>query len=182
MASSAPFPFTSGPGSQLLPLVQQMRRHDFDVLVVVANSLDAAMFCQQVRKIDWQVQLALSDWSATEQLLNLGGRSVEGAIISQFFNRESSAPLIATSASASSRSTGANPVFGSLHAYNAVMLIRKSMAARRSNESLKDAILRLSHFSGLQDDIVINRFGDAHLPTYIGVVTDGAYVILEDFR
>ena len=62
------------------------------------------------------------------------------------------------------------------------MLIRKSMAARRSNESLKDAILRLSHFSGLQDDIVINRFGDAYLPAYIGVVTDGAFAILEDFR
>ncbi len=178
----SPFPFTSGPGSQLLPLVQQMRRHDFDVLVVVANSLDAAMFCQQVRKIDWQVQLALSDWSATEQLLNLGGRSVEGAIISQFFNRESSAPSYRDFRLRFEQVYRSEPGFGSLHAYNAVMLIRKSMAARRSNESLKDAILRLSHFSGLQDDIVINRFGDAYLPTYIGVVTDGAYVILEDFR
>jgi branched-chain amino acid transport system substrate-binding protein len=177
-----PVTFTSGPGTQLLPLVEQMRGHDFDVLVVVANSVDAAMICQQVRKIDWHIQLALSDWSATEQLLSLGGQSVEGAVISQFFNRKSSSPSYRDFKLRFERAYQGDPGFGALHAFNAVMLIGESMPGRRPDESLKEAILRRSTFPGLQGDIVINRYGDASHPTYMGVISNGDFVILEDFR
>jgi branched-chain amino acid transport system substrate-binding protein len=177
-----PFPFTSDPGAQLLPLVEQMRGHDFDVLVVVANSVDAAMICQQVRKIDWDIQLALSDWSATEQLLSLGGRSVEGAVISQFFNRKSSSPSYRDFKHRFEQVYQGDPGFGALHAFNAVMLVGESMNSRGPNESIKEAVLRHSTFPGLQGDIVINRYGDASHPTFMGVINNGDFVILEDFR
>jgi len=177
-----PFTFTSGPDGQLLPLVDQMRPLGFDVLVVVANSVDAAMLSQQVRKTGWNIQLAFADWAATEQLIDLGGASVEGAIISQFFNRKSQKPSYVAFRQEFETNYNAEPGFGALHAYNATTMVLESMKQQRHGESLKQAILRISHFAGLQDDIVINRYGDSNHPTYIGIIQNGMFNILGDYR
>jgi branched-chain amino acid transport system substrate-binding protein len=166
----------------MLPVVTEMRQKDIEMLVIVANSVDAALLCQQVRKAGWQIPLALSDWAATEQLINLGGRTVEGAIISQFFNRKSTKPAYLTFKEEFLRSYKSEPGFGALHSYNAAMMIFRAMSERQGNETLKQTILRIAHFQGLQDDIVINQYGDSNHPTYIGVIENGAFKIFEDFR
>lgn len=177
-----PLAFTSRPDIEMLPLVTEMRQKDIEMLVIVANSVDAALLCQQVRKAGWQIPLALSDWAATEQLINLGGRTVEGAIISQFFNRKSTKPAYLTFKEEFLRSYKSEPGFGALHSYNAAMMIFRAMSERQGNETLKQTILRIAHFQGLQDDIVINQYGDSNHPTYIGVIENGAFKIFEDFR
>lgn len=177
-----PLTFTSKPDLQLLPLVQHMKERNVDALAIVANSVDAAMLCQQVRKSDWQVQLALADWAATEQLINLGGSAVEGVTIQQFFNRKSTKPAYVEFKREFEQKYKTEPGFGALHAYNAAMMVFRSMNEQHENETLKQAILRISHFKGLQDDIVINKFGDSNHPTYMGVVQNGEFVILEDYQ
>ncbi len=177
-----PLPFTSKPDIPLLPLILQMQQNSVEGLVIVANSVDAAMLCQQVRKADWQIPLALADWAATEQLINLGGEAVEGVMVSQFFNRKSTKPtFLEFKANFENRYKG-EPGFGALHAYNAAMMVFTSMQAQKKNETLKQAILRISHFKGLQDDIIINQYGDSNHPTYMGVIKDGHFMILEDYR
>ena len=177
-----PLAFTSKPDIEMLPLVSEMRQQDIEMLVIVANAVDAALLCQQVRKAGWQIPLALSDWAATEQLINLGGRTVEGAIISQFFNRQSTKPAYLSFKEEFVRSYKSEPGFGALHSYNAAMMIFRAMSERQGNETLKQTILRIAHFQGLQDDIAINQYGDSNHPTYIGVIENGAFKIFEDFR
>lgn len=174
--------FVSRPDLQMLPLIQQMQQHQIDTLVFVANSVDGAMLSQQVRKTGWQIPLALSDWAATEQLISLGGETVEGAVISQFFNRKSTRQAYIEFKKTFQQQYKTEPGFGALHAYNATMMVFKAMAEQHENETLKQAILRISHFQGLQHDIVINEYGDSNHPTYMGVVQDGDFAILEDYR
>ena len=174
--------FTSRPDIEMLPLVTEMRQEDIEMLVIVANSVDAALLCQQVRKAGWQIPLALSDWAATEQLINLGGRTVEGAIISQFFNRKSTRPAYLSFKEEFLRSYKSEPGFGALHSYNAAMMIFRAMSERQGNETLKQTILRIAHFQGLQDDIFINQYGDSNHPTYMGVIENGSFKIFEDYR
>lgn len=177
-----PLAFTSRPDIEMLPLIGQMRQKDIDVLVIVANSVDAALLCQQVRKAGWQIPLALSDWAATEQLINLGGQAVEGAVISQFFNRKSTKPAYLSFKEEFLRSYKSEPGFGALHAYNAAMMIFRAMNEQQGDETLKQTILRISHFEGLQDDIVINTYGDSNHPTYMGVIEHGSFKIFEEYR
>lgn len=180
--SAEPFTFISGPDGRLLPLVEKMRHYDFDALVIVANSVDAAMLCQQIRKTGWQIPLALSDWAATEQLIGLGGQTVEGAVISQFFNRKSTKPEYLEFKREFENTFKTEPGFGALHAFNAASMVLEAIAGQRHNETIKEAILRISRFKGLQHDIVINRFGDSNHPTYMGVIENGAFNIIEDFH
>ena len=180
--SAEPVTFTSGPDAKLLPLVLQLKQGDFDALVIVANSVDAAMLCQQIRKTGWNIHLALSDWAATEQLINLGGQSVEGAVVSQFFNRKSTNKAYLDFKQEFADSYKTEPGFGALHAYNAATMVFESIASQRSDESLKKAILRISSFKGLQHDIVINKYGDSNHPTTIGVIQNGTFNILENYQ
>lgn len=177
-----PLTFISGPDIEMLPLVEQMRQKPIDFLVIVANSVDAALLCQQVRKSGWQIPLALADWAATEQLINLGGNAVEGAVISQYFNRKSTAPAFIEFKQEFAKTYKSEPGFGALHAYNAAMMIIRSLAEQQADETLKQTILRISMFEGLQDDIVINRFGDSNHPTYMGTIENGTFKIFEEYR
>ena len=177
-----PLTFSSKPDIQVLPLIHNMRQRDVDVLVIVSNSVDAAMLCQQVRKSGWQVPLALADWAATEQLISLGGSAVEGATIQQFFNRKSSKPNYLAFKQEFEQSYKTEPGFGALHGYNSAMMVFRAMNEKHDNETLKQAILRISHFQGLQNDITIDKDGDSDHPTYMGVVEKGAFVVLEDIR
>ncbi len=180
--SVVPLAFTSGETSHLFPFIEKIRDPQFDVLVIVTNSADAAMLCQQIRKSDWQVPLAMADWAATEQLISLGGRAVEGVIIQQIFNRESQVPAYLSFKEEFQRLYKVEPGFGALHAYDAATVIFTSMQQQQNGESLKQAILRVGQFQGLQYPVEINRFGDAVHATYIGVVRDGGFEILGDFR
>lgn len=174
--------FTSAPDLHLSRFIDEMHKHRVDALAIVANSVDAAMLCQQVRKSGWQIPLALADWAATEQLINLGGSAVEGVIIQQFFNRKSTKPAYLEFKNEFETLYKTEPGFGALHGYNAAMMVFRSMNEQRAEETLKQTILRISHFKGLQDDIVINEFGDSNHPTYMGIVENGQFVILEDFK
>ncbi len=177
-----PLTFSSGPDIALLPLIERMRQQPIESLVIVANSVDAALLCQQVRKSGWQIPLALADWAATEQLISLGGKAVEGAVISQYFNRKSTAPDYLDFKREFARAYKSEPGFGALHAYNATMMVLRSLAEKQDGETLKRTILRISLFKGLQDDIVINRFGDSNHPTYMGVIENGTFRIFEEYR
>ena len=52
-------------------------------------------------------------------------------------------------------------------------------AARNGGETLKQAIIRLGHFQGLQQVLQIDRFGDANRKSFVGVVRHGRFVTLE---
>jgi branched-chain amino acid transport system substrate-binding protein len=45
-----------------MQITREVLAADPDGVVIVANSMDSALFCQQIRKIDPQINIFLSDW------------------------------------------------------------------------------------------------------------------------
>lgn len=84
--------FESGKEATFLPIARDLLAHEPDGLLIVANSMDSALLCQQIRKLDPSIPITLADWGATERLLELGGRAVEGVTVVQTFDRQSTAP------------------------------------------------------------------------------------------
>jgi len=85
-------PYYSGDNVNFTTLAESLLKVKPDAVVVIANSLDAAMLAQQVRKRDPYVHIATSEWAATERLSELGGNAVEGVMIAQFMDRDSNNP------------------------------------------------------------------------------------------
>ena len=61
------------------------------LVLLVCSAIDAAIVAQQLRRLDPDVQLAMASWAANVQLLQLGGRAIEGALVLQALDLDSPA-------------------------------------------------------------------------------------------
>jgi branched-chain amino acid transport system substrate-binding protein len=170
--------FTSGKAVHFETLARQAAA-GVDGVVLIANSMDAAMLCQQVQKTGAAVAVAGAEWASTEQLLELGGSAVEGMVVSQFFDRASTAPRYREFKAAYRARFGAEPGFAAVNAYDAVAVVIKALERRGREESLKDAMLRVSAFDCLQGPLKIDRFGDADRPSRLAIVERGAFRVVD---
>ena len=84
--------FKTDEGRTFLEIARELLATEPDGVLIIANSMDSAVLCQQIRKIDPDIPITLADWGATERLLELGGKAVEGVTVVQTFDRDSQAP------------------------------------------------------------------------------------------
>jgi len=63
--------------------------------------------------------------------------------------------------------------------YDAALVALEALERRKPGQSLKETIIARATFDGAQQQININRFGDANRKTYITEVRTGHFVTLE---
>lgn len=161
-------------------LAQTLLAHKPDGILVLANSMDSAMLCQQIRKVDKHVGITLSDWSATERLLELGGKAVEGVTLAQAFNRDHKSVAYQDFRAAYFKRFKKEPGFSGVYAWEATDAVLTALEKQKKEESLKQTILRLGRFKGLQNDFLFDRFGDVIRDnTSMTIIKDNKFVVLE---
>ena len=172
--------FHSGASTVFQELVRDLLSEKPDLALVIANSVDAGLIVQQIRKLAPKQAIALSEWPSTERFIELAGGAAEGAFVSQFFDRNNNKPGYQQFRTAyRKRFGGQEPGFAALSGHDAAMAAIEALEKRTAGEPLKQALLRIGRFSGAQQEFVIDRFGDAVRPTFIAVVRNGSYHTLE---
>lgn len=149
------------------------------LVVVVANAVDAAMICQQIRKIDQRVTIAMSEWGSTERYVELAGIAGEGVYVAQFLNRMDQSAGYLRFRQAYLDRFGQEPGFAGLAGYDAANLVLSTLGIQSPDQSLKETVLNRGTFAGAQNDFTLDRFGDAERETFITVVHNGTYQALE---
>ena len=150
-----------------------------DVVVLIAGAMDARDAHPAGAEAASTVTLAFSsEWASTEQLLELGGAAVEGMVVSQFFERASAPAALPAFKDAYRERFGEEPGFSAVNAYDAVNVVLEVLR-RRQGESLRDAMLRIGTYDGLQGALKIDRFGDADRRSHMAVVERGAFQVVE---
>lgn len=167
--------FDSAADSQL-PVVEKMLEQKPDALVLVANAGDSARLAQQTRKLDKHVPLVAAEWAATDQLIELGGTSVEGLAIIQQFNADDHSPRFSDFRQRYIKRFGREPAFASVLAHDAATVLLDSLARRRSDQPLKKALLDLGPFQGLQETIHFDAYGDTRRNVAVALIRNGHYV------
>lgn len=178
-AMAGVFTFTSGPEVRFEDLAREALATAPDTLVIVANALDTAMIAQQVRKIGNGTILATSAWASTEELIELGGAAVEGMVLSQFFDRESRDRAYVSFKEHYREQFGTLPGFAGVKAYDAATVVLEALEGMKKGETLKEALLRIGTFQGIQGSISFDAFGDVEDRTIITTVRDGTFRVLE---
>jgi branched-chain amino acid transport system substrate-binding protein len=176
----ATFTFTSGHGKTFTEIVSHMLASGPDGILVIANSMDSAMMCQQIRKVDTQIPITLSDWGATERLLELGGKAVEGVTVVQTFDRGSTHPSYQSFRTAYLEQYKREPGFPGVYAWDAIQVILVALKAQKKGQSLKETILSIERYNGLQGPFSFDPYGDVKRSrSSFSVVKNGSFVILE---
>jgi branched-chain amino acid transport system substrate-binding protein len=148
-----------------------------DLIVLCANAVDAAALAKAIRLQNETVQIATSEWAGTERLISLGGRYVEGIIVPQYLDRQDARPAYAAFRDAyRTRFSNQEPGFSGKIAYNGAKVLSRALGEQKGGEPLRDTIVRLGTFEGVQGDIVINEFGDSKSETYISRIQNGEFI------
>ena len=171
--------FESGSDTAFLQIARDLLADPVDGVVIIANSMDAALLCQQIRKLDSRVPIAVSEWGATERLMELGGKAVEGVTTAQFFDRNSTAPAYQAFYQAYRDRFGQEPGFSGVAGFDAANVVLDALTQRQSGQSLKQTLLAIRRFAGVQNPVIFDDFGDAKRDTFITVVRGGQFVVAE---
>ena len=172
--------FESGSTTNFHHIAKNLLEEHPDGVVIIANSMDSALLCHQIRKLDEYIPITLSDWGAGERFLKLGGRKVEGVSVVQTFDRNSSASRYLDFRKAYMSRFHREPGAGGVYAYDATNVVLDALDNQKGGRNLKETILAIRHFEGLQSRFSFDDFGDVKRPhASISVVRDGKFVVVE---
>ena len=172
--------YTSGEDTSFASIAPDLLAPDPDGILIIANSVDCAMLCQQIRKNDKQVPITLADWGATERLLELGGKAVEGVTVIQTFDRKNTNPRYQNFRREYIKSYQREPGFPGVYAWDAIQVILTALKTQKEGQSLKETILSIGRFDGLQGEFSFDSYGDVERSkASISVVKNGKFVVLK---
>ncbi len=173
---SVEVPFESQPDMSYSDVVQQMLASKPAGVVFIASAIDVARLAQQLSKQAPDLPSSAAEWAATESLLELGGKSVEGLLIAQSHNRNDTSERFQGFRKAYVDRFGREPGFSAVASYDAAMVLFQAMERQSGNESVKDAVLKYGPYPGLHQPISFDKFGDTPRPVFFTEIRDGKFV------
>jgi branched-chain amino acid transport system substrate-binding protein len=174
-----PVPFVSGEVPSFQSLVAEALRERPDAVMVIANSLDTAAVCQQVRKASAAMPILGSEWGFTNDLVAHGGASVDGALFVQKVDVSDDSPAFARFRSAYVERYNRPVDFASTLAYEAGILLAEALRRDPTRAGVKRALLAVPSYTGLQGEVRLDANGDPTRRHFITTVRSGRVVILE---
>lgn len=169
----AEFGFDSS--DSLAALASKVLAAEPDGVMIIANSVDTGLLVQQIRMRNASVHLGTAEWAATERLLELGGKAVEGLVVAQYVDRESRATAYLSFRHAYRERFAQEPGFAGLTAFDATNVALDALASQSSGQTLKEAILAHGEYAGAQSPIRFDANGDTRRDTFLSVIRDGEF-------
>lgn len=173
----AEVPFESRPDVDFGAVVGDMLKGRPDGLFYIAGAIDVARLAQHSRRLAPALPIGASEWAATEQLLELGGKMVEGLVIVLNYNRDDDSPRYTAFREAYFKRFQKNPGYSSVSAYDAATVLFAALGRREGKASVKDALLRHGPYQGLQQEIAFDKFGDTQRKVFFTTINDGRFML-----
>jgi len=161
-----------------LDLAEQLLAAEPEAILILSNSIDAALFSQQVDKLGKNIQMLGSDWAFTGNLVQYGGRSVEGFISTTNLNMDSADPTFQAFKKSYTTRFGVPPKFPSVLAYEATQVLFAGLSKNPNPSELDKTLASIGPVKGLQGDLLLDSYGDIKRTTHINAVRDGAFVFI----
>lgn len=170
--------FTSAANTPFGEVAERLQAPSPDGILFIAAAVDVARLAQQVRKLSADTPLSAVEWASTEQLLELGGRAVEGMLLAQSHNREDTSPRFVAFRDAFRARFQREPGYSAIATYDAAIVLFDALAKRGRGQPLKQAILDNAPYPGLQHEIRFDRFGDSYRDIFFAEIRDGRFELV----
>lgn len=168
-------PFISGDDFSFYELAENIAASGGDALLILANAMDTAMLCQQLRKIRSNLPILASEWSMTEEILAFGGKAVEGVTFLHSFDPGHRQPQYLQFRRDFRERFGYDPDFAALHAYDATRLALAALNRNPDPRELHDTLLTMGSFAGTQCLYRFDEFGDVDRDFHLLTIRDGSF-------
>lgn len=159
-------------------VVTKMLKSKPDGMFFIVGGVDVARLAKESRRQAPTLPIGASEWGASEQLIELGGRVIDGLLIVQNFDRNDESPRFREFREAYFKRFQKNPGYSSVLAYDAATVLFDALSRRAKGESAKAAVLKYGPYDGLQQQIVFDANGDTNRKVVFTEIRDGRYVKL----
>jgi len=169
------FEYDSRESPSFITLAKWALKTSPDAVLMICSSLDTAILCQRLRLADKDIPLFSSTWGMSFELIQSGGRAVEGVESVVPYNPGSTKPAYLDFARRFRDRYGREPDYASMYNYEAVMLLAKALATKpdAKGKALRDIVLSLGRQEGLQVPYILDHDGDVSRPMFLLTVTGG---------
>ncbi len=176
----ARIPFDLRSDTLFLDLVTEATEAKPQGILILANAVDTAMICQQLTKIGAKLPRYATGWSYSDDLIQFGGKSVEGLHIIQSANLQNPSPTMQRFVAAYRERFRSSPNFPALHAYDATRMILAILEKTTDPQTIREELSKIENFAGLQSDLSLDRYGDLKRPLlHLAHINNGKFVIAE---
>lgn len=157
-------------------VVASLLEHAPDGLLFVASGADVARLAQHAVRLAPGLPMAASESSASRSLVPMGGKAVEGMLVAHHHERGDTGARYQAFRSAFMARFGHEPGYSAVAAYDTASVLLQALRRAAPGESPRDAVLRHGPYEGLQQSIVLDRFGDAARRISFTEIRDGRFV------
>jgi len=153
-----------------------IRAKNPDVIAATGYYTEAASICIQARSLGVNIPIIGGDGWEAPQLMELGGKAVEGTFYSTYFSAQNTADEVqAFDKRYAARWNGETPEAVSALGYDAVRLIAAAMVRANATEgpALRDAIAMTKNFPGVTGHTTIDEHRNSSKAAVMMTVKDG---------
>lgn len=169
--------YISNNETNFIGVAKSALQHNPSLILLSMNSVDAAIFAKEIRRAHPDVVIAASEWAGTERLIELGGEYVEQMYVPQYINRVSQEKRFIKFKDKYQQRFKSSPGFPALFCYEATRMVIQGLS--KNSQNLKQSLLNIKTFSGIQGPLVLDNFGDGKSDTFITRVQEKQFVVLE---
>ena len=170
--------YTSSDSTDFAAIIGRMLASKPEGLLFVSGALDVARLAQHARQQAPGLPISACEWAGSEQLLELGGKVVDGLLIVQNFNREDDSPRYLAFREAYYRRFQVHPGYSSVMAYDAATVLFAALRKQSPQQSLKQAVLAHGPYQGLQQSISFDANGDTARTVFFTEIHNGKFHLL----
>jgi len=148
----------------------------------ITAGIDGAALCQQLAKKNSSILVVGAVWMRTKDLIEHGGRSVEGVKFVSQYDSPIKSKKYQTFIAKYKKIFGMQPSFSSFYSYEATTILLKvlNQTTDISAQAVKQVIIKKGIFDGLQEPILFDKYGDVSRKQSITKVENGEFVLDEE--
>lgn len=156
-------------------MAAQLLEVEPDMVVIVANAVDTAELAIKLRGQNERVQIAGCGWANTQRLLDNGGKLLDGLLLEEYVDLDDFRDAYQVFRADFVTRFGRDPSYGAAMAFEAANILMDGLAQDPEPRHLKETLLKIRNFRGVQGMISFDDFGDVHRPVFFAEVRDGRF-------
>jgi len=173
--------FNSRTDKPTVNLVGTIAGHRCDGLLIIAASTEVVLIAKELEKTSTDVQIFLPPWPLTLDLIENGGKAVEGAVVVSVADLEFRTPAGMVFEESYQKEYGERPSFTAMFGYEATMILREALSKSSTFTPLavRNMLVSIGVYDGLQGAIQFDPLGNADRDIFHFRIEDGKFKSLD---
>lgn len=146
-----------------------------DIVIIVLDVYKSSMLIQNLRILKPEIPIFISVWAKSPKLVEFGGKRAEGVLTVdniEFPLKGENGEIVRERFW---KRYGRDMDFASVNGFDSVMILKKAIENGADLNNMKEVIMKIDRFSGIQGNIIFDKFGDRQEKPFVLKIENGKY-------